>query len=116
VAKNQYGYSQLESNHVLSTQTGKAEILLSPGVFLRVGNNSEIRMVSPGLVAPQVEVIRGEAMVEADWVPKDAQISVLQHGAQASIRKVGLYRFDSDHSKIEVIDGNLQVTENDQTK
>jgi hypothetical protein len=116
VAKNQYGYSQLESNHVLSTQTGKAEILLSPGVFLRVGNNSEIRMVSPGLVAPQVEVIRGEAMVEADWVPKDAQISVLEHGAQASIRKAGLYRFDSDHSKIEVIDGNLQVTENDQTK
>ncbi len=116
VARNQNGYSQLESNHVLSTQNGKAEILLSPGVFLRVGNNSEIRMISPQLVAPQVEVIRGEAMVEADWVPKDAQVDVLEHGAQASIRKAGLYRFDSDGSRIEVIDGKLQVTENDQTK
>jgi FecR protein len=116
VARNQNGYSELESNQVLSTQNGKAEILLSPGVFLRVGNNSEIRMVSPQLVAPQVEVTRGEAMVEADWVPKDAQINVLERGAQASIRKAGLYRFDSDASRIEVIDGKLQVTENDQTK
>jgi hypothetical protein len=116
VNRNQYGYSQLESNHVLSTQNGKAEILLSPGVFVRVGNNSEIRMVSPELVAPQVEVIRGDAMVEADWVPKDAQILVLQHGAQASIRKAGLYKFDSNASRIEVIDGKLQVSENGQTK
>ena len=116
VARNQNGYSQLESNHVLSTRNGKAEILLSPGVFLRVGNNSEIRMVSAELVVPKVEVIRGEAMVEADWIPKDAQVDVLEHGAQASIQKAGLYRFDSDGSRIEVIDGKLQVTENDQTK
>jgi len=116
VARNQYGYSQLGSNHVLSTQNGKAEILLSPGVFLRVGNNSEIRMISPELVAPRVEVTRGEAMVEVDWVPKDAQVDVLEHGAQATIRKAGLYRFDSDGSRIEVIDGKLAVTEQDQTR
>jgi hypothetical protein len=116
VAGNQNGYSQLEANQVLSTENGKAEILLSPGVFLRAGNNSEIRMISTQLVAPQVEVIRGEALVEADWVPKDAQVDVLQHGARASIRKAGLYRFDSDGSRMEVIDGKLQVTENDQTK
>jgi hypothetical protein len=116
VPRNQNGYSQLESNQVLSTQNGKAEILLSPGVFLRVGNNSQIRMVSPELVAPRVEVISGEAMVEADWVPKDAEVDVVEHGAQASIRKAGLYKFDSNGSLIEVVDGKLQVTENDQTK
>src|ERR1700722_18389325 len=69
IARNQYGYSQLAANNVLSTQNGKAEILLSPGVFVRVGNNSEIRMVTPELVAPQVEVIRGEDMEEAGWGP-----------------------------------------------
>lgn len=116
VPRNQNGYSSLEAGNVLSTQNGKAEILLSPGVFLREGNNSEIRMVSPELVAPRVEVVRGEAMIEADWVPKDAQVDVLEHGAQASIRQAGLYKFDSNASLIEVIDGKLQVTENDQTK
>jgi hypothetical protein len=116
IARNQYGYSHLEANNVLSTQNGKAEILLSPGVFVRVGNNSEIRMVSPELVAPQVEVIRGQAMVEADWVPKDGQIDILQKGAQATIRKPGLYRFDSDGSRIQVIDGKLTVAENNQRK
>ena len=49
-------------------------------------------------------------------MPKDAQVDVLEHGATASVHKAGLYRFDSDSSRIEVIDGKLQVTENDQTK
>ncbi len=43
-------------------------------------------------------------------------MDVLEHGAKASIRKAGLYKFDSDGSRIEVIDGKLQVTGNDQTK
>src|SRR5205823_11016075 len=39
----------LNANDTLSTDLGKAEILLTPGVFLRIGDNSEIRMVSPSL-------------------------------------------------------------------
>jgi hypothetical protein len=112
----QNGNTLLQPNQVLSTANGKAEVLLSPGVFVRVGSNSGLRMVSPGLVAPEVEVVRGEAMIEADWVPKDARINVLERGAQTSILKTGLYKFDSDNARVEVIDGKVQVTENDQTK
>jgi hypothetical protein len=116
IDRNQIGYAELQPNQVLSTQNGKAEVLLSPGVFLRVGSNSEVRMVSDGLVAPKVEIVRGEAMIEADYVPRDSQIDVLEHGAQASIRKVGLYDFNGNDARMEVIDGKLLVTENDQTK
>jgi FecR protein len=112
----QDGNSVLEANQTLSTGNGKAEMLLSPGVFVRTGNDSEIRMVSPGLVDPTIEVVRGEVMVEVDQKPKDAQIGVLEHDATASILKQGLYEFNSDQSKIEVIDGKVKVTENGLSK
>jgi hypothetical protein len=116
VAANRNGYPQLQVNDVLTTESGKAEVLLSPGAFLRLGNDSQVRLISQELVAPQVEVVRGEAMIEANWIPKDARVDVLEHGSIASIRKVGLYRFDGTASTIEVIDGKLQVRENDQTR
>jgi hypothetical protein len=87
-------------------------MLLSPGVFVRAGSNSEIRLVSAGLVSPTIEVVRGQAMVEVDQKLKDARIDVLERGATASILKYGLYRFDTDNGRVEVLDGQVRVTEN----
>src|SRR4051794_36604947 len=53
----------LNANDILSTDLGKAEVLLVPGVFLRVGDNARVRMVSPSLVATQVEALSGETMI-----------------------------------------------------
>src|SRR5579864_1421101 len=75
------GSVQLEPNQTLSTDHGKAEILLTPGVFLRVGDNSEVRMVSPELANTQVELLNGEAMVEATEVLNGNNITVVDHGA-----------------------------------
>jgi hypothetical protein len=108
----QEGNTQLQPNQSLVTGNGKAEMLLSPGVFVREGSNSEIRMVSPGLADSTIEVVHGSAMVEVDQKPKDAHLSVLVHGATASILKQGLYRFDSDQGRVAVVDGKLSVDEN----
>ncbi len=113
---SQIGNVQLGANQILSTGTGKAEILLSPGAFVRVGDNSEIRMVSPELVDPRIEVVQGEAMVEVDMKPKDARIDILMRNANASILKAGLYRFDNALGEIAVLDGKIQVTENGKNK
>jgi len=45
---------------------GKAEILLTPGAFLRVGGDSAVKMISPGLTNTQVEVQRGVYDFNAD--------------------------------------------------
>jgi hypothetical protein len=116
LSTKQDGNTVVLQNQSLMTANGKAEMLLSPGVFVRAGSNSEIRMVSNGLASPTIEVVRGEAMVEVDQKVVDAQIDVLERGATASILKYGLYRFDSDQSRIQVIDGKVRVTENSQTK
>jgi uncharacterized membrane protein YgcG len=112
----QNGDTQVQPNQNLITASGKAEMLLTPGVFVRTGNNSDIRMASNGLANPAIEVVRGEAMIEVDQKVTGAQIEVLEHGATASILKYGLYRFDGDRGRIEVIDGKLRVTENGQSK
>lgn len=116
LAVKQNGNTQVLANQTLSTGNGKVEMLLSPGVFVRAGSNSAIRMVSAGLANPTIEVDRGSVMIEVDQKLKDARVDVLEHGATATILKEGLYRFDADQSKAEVIDGKMAVSENGQSK
>jgi uncharacterized membrane protein YgcG len=100
----------LNTSDVLSTDLGKAEILLTPGVFLRLGANSQVRMISPSLVDTQVELMRGAAMVEVDGLLKDNRVSILDHGASINLEKSGLYRFTADENPLAaVIEGKAQV-------
>src|SRR5580692_908903 len=43
------GNAELQQGQTLVTEKGKAEILLTPGVFLRLGNNSSVKMISSSL-------------------------------------------------------------------
>src|SRR5579862_5529270 len=52
-------------NQILATGQGMAEMLLTPGAFFRVGPNSQVRMISPGLADTALELVKGSAMVEA---------------------------------------------------
>ena len=116
LATQQDGSSLLRADQILDVGSGKAEVLLSPGAFLRVGNNSQVRMISPSLADARVEVVRGEAMVEVDYQPKQARLEVMERGADAAILKEGLYKFDADEGKVAVIDGKASVQDNGQTK
>src|SRR3974390_519291 len=48
------GNAELQSGQVLETGNGKAEILLTPGVYLRLGSNSSVKMVSNSLTNVEV--------------------------------------------------------------
>src|ERR1700739_1431468 len=58
------GTAELQPGPSLTTRTGKAEVLLTPGVFLRVGEYSSVAMISPSLTNTQVGIVRGHAMIE----------------------------------------------------
>ncbi|HEY7210663.1 MAG TPA: FecR domain-containing protein [Bryobacteraceae bacterium] len=104
----------LNANDVLSTTTGKAEVLLAPGVFLRLGDNSEVRMVAPSLTDTQIELKRGEAMVEADDIVKDSRLTVLAGGGTVLVDRNGLYKFVAgDEAKAAVLEGKAQVLNGD---
>jgi hypothetical protein len=116
VAGVQNGSTAILAGQSLSVGTGKAEILLSPGTFLRVGSGSEIRMVSVDLSDPQAEVVHGEAVLEVDFKPKMARMNIMERGADTQILKEGLYRFDAEKGTVEVIDGKASVAENGHSK
>ena len=95
-------------NDVLAVESGKAEVLLTPGVFLRVGEHSQIRMIKPSLTETQFEVVSGESMVEVDDVQPGSSIAVMDHGSATTIIKPGLYRFNE--TSIAALDGKAEVT------
>src|SRR5215813_739197 len=43
-------FPQVKENQVVHTEEGRAEVLLTPGVFLRAGENSSFRMITNRLV------------------------------------------------------------------
>lgn len=100
----------LNTNDTISTDVGKAEVALTPGVWVRIGDNSQLRMVSTSLTDTQVQLDRGEAMIEAAQLVKDNHIQMLDHGGSITLEKTGLYRFTADNPPTAaVIDGKAQV-------
>src|SRR5579885_2074202 len=99
------GSTSLSPNQVLSTENGKAEVLLIPGTYLRLGDDTSIRMVSPSITDTRFEVQHGEAMLEVDEFHKQNNITVMQNGGTAQIQQKGLYRFNADHDSVAVYDG-----------
>ena len=104
----------LSTNDTFSTGNGKAEVLLTPGVFLRVGEDTEIRMISPSLTDTKVEISHGEIMIEASGLVKDNNLQILDHGASITITKNGLYKFTADNPPTAaVLDGKASVQYDD---
>jgi hypothetical protein len=109
LASNSVGSAALGAGETLRTNKGRAEILLSPGLFLRVDDNSAVRMDSAGLTDTRVELLQGRAMLEADNLQNENNVTVAENGAAAHIEKNGLYRFDADRPLIAVYDGKANV-------
>ena len=100
----------LNVNDSLSTGDGRAEVLLTPGVYLRVGEESEVRMLATSLIDVKVELTRGELMIEATGLVKGNDLQVLDHGSTTTVKKNGLYRFTADNPpQVSVFDGKARV-------
>jgi hypothetical protein len=99
----------LGPDQTLTTQSGKAEVLLTPGVFARVGDNSSIKMVSPNLTKTQFSSEKGEVIVEVAEIRPENDLLVDEDGATIELQKTGLYDFDADHARFRVFDGQAMV-------
>jgi hypothetical protein len=109
VDRNAVGSREMSSGQVLATTDGRAEVLLTPGVFLRLDHNSALRMVSPDLTDTVVELMNGRAMVEADWVAKENHLEIDTKGGQVVLEKNGLYEVNADKGTVATFDGKATV-------
>lgn len=103
------GSAELQPGQSLITEKGKAEVLLTPGVFLRVGNNSSVKMISPSLTDTEVEVDSGHAMIEVAEIHPENSIRIDENGTTTQLLKTGLYDFNQNQKELRVFDGKAVV-------
>jgi hypothetical protein len=102
-------FEQMKEGSDLRTESGRAEVLLTPGVFLRVGENSAIRMISNRLADTRVEFLSGSIMLDSVTASESAPITILYGAYQTRIQKPGRYRFNSDPPELRVKIGEIEV-------
>ena len=106
---NSIGKTTLENGQSLNTEQGKAEILLTPGVFLRAGDNSSVKMVNNSLTDTEIRLDQGHAMIEVDQIRPQNDLRIQEGNATARILKPGLYDFDLQQNQMRVFDGEAMV-------
>ncbi|HEX8247972.1 MAG TPA: FecR family protein [Pyrinomonadaceae bacterium] len=98
-------------DRVSTTADGKAEILLNPGSYVRLGENTDFEFVTTALENLKVKINRGSAIFEV-IADNEFRVSVVTPNADFYVVKSGVYRIDvlSDGAgKIEVWKGLAEV-------
>jgi hypothetical protein len=108
-------FTEMKQGQVLRTEEGRAEVLLTPGVFLRISENSAFKLVGNKLEDIRIEVLEGSVLVEAGEIGKEDSIVLTAGDSSVNIVKRGLYRIDADPAVLRVFDGEAQVAANGQT-
>jgi hypothetical protein len=108
-------FGEVKETMVFRTEEGRAEVLLPPGVFFRLGEKSSFKMISNRLIDTRVELLTGSAVMEIDDMAKEASVTVLCKDGTITLSKAGLYRFDSQPAQVKVYKGSADVAVNGQT-
>ena len=105
-------FTEMKEQSELHTGLGRAEILLTPGVLLRVGENSSVKMLDNRLVSTRVEFLSGIAMVEAvdaGSTVKDPPVTIVYKDFQAQPVHFGVFEMTSLPGQVRVFKGEAKV-------
>ena len=102
-------FNEVKPGSELRTNLGHAEILLTPGVMLRLDENSAVRMVSNKLTGTRLEFICGAAILDSRNAAPGAPVVIAYKDYQMRFARAGRYRFDSDPAHLAVDAGEADV-------
>ena len=106
-------FSEMKTGSELRTTEGRVEVLLAAPSFVRLAENSGLKMLNTSLAETRFEITAGSALVEAAELEKNTAITVLAGGSSITIQKAGLYRVEMEPSPaLKVYDGEATVTNN----
>lgn len=103
----------LDSGDSLRTGKGHAEMLLTPGVYLRLGGNSKVHLLSASLTDTRLRLEQGAAILEVDDLHKDNLIRADVGPGTVQVLKDGLYRFDASPARVQVLKGKVALIQGD---
>ncbi|HEY7307274.1 MAG TPA: hypothetical protein VH601_24335 [Bryobacteraceae bacterium] len=103
-------FPTIKAGSALRTEQGRAEILLTPGVFLRLDQNSSIRMVTVALTDTRVEFLKGSAILDSTESQAGNSPLILYWACEVRFTKPGVYRLDAEPAPLlEVYSGEAEV-------
>lgn len=109
-AANVVEMEQVRQGHSINTsRDAYAEVLLTPGSFLRIGENSSVVLDGVDLESVSLRVLRGPAVIEVIDISKKFPIQITTGNLKMNIVAAGVYRFEDGVAT--VLDGKLQTPE-----
>lgn len=102
-------YDRLKTGQTLVTQSGRAELLLTPNTYLRIGENSSIRMVLDNLTDTQVELLAGSAILDSEAAPDGDFVKIIFKDSTIRPLSKGRYRIDAEPPQLRVYEGKAEV-------
>jgi hypothetical protein len=108
-------FAEIKAGQTLRTAEGRAEVLLTPGVFVRLGENSEMKMLSTRLSDTRVELLSGLAVIECAEILEGNAVTLVSRGHEIEFPKPGLFWMDGATGVLRVYDGQALVALDKQT-
>lgn len=102
-------FPQIPAGGSLATGRGRAEVLLAPGVFLRLAEFTEVRLLSDDVTDTRLQLADGSILLECADTVKGNRLAVSFRDAVVTIRSDGLYRLDAEPGELRVYDGRATV-------
>ncbi len=105
-----YGDSvQMENGQSLRTRRGRAEMLITTDIYLRLGKHGLLRMELNRLDDTQFALEQGSALIEVVKRRAKNQIHIRFAGGLVELKKNGLYRLDAGSRQLRVYGGEARV-------
>jgi hypothetical protein len=103
-------FASLPNGSELRTERGRAELLITPGAFLRVDRDSTVRMVSNSLSAAKLEVLEGSVIFDSTGAaPAGSSATLIYKSASIQFPRAGIYRIDAEPPVLQVYAGRAEV-------
>jgi hypothetical protein len=93
----------------LRTTEGRAEVLLTPGVFIRLDHGSSVRMLANKLADTQVELRTGSVIVDSAEPSSGTSVTLIYKDWFIHFLQKGTYRIDANSPRLEVTRGYAEV-------
>lgn len=111
VSKSPGRFVTLKKGSTLLTRDGRAEILLSPDAYLRLGVDSSVRMVSDTLSDTQLELLSGSAILDSGN-SAGQPVTLLVNDARVRVEDPSRLRVDAQPPQLRVEKGKAHVERN----
>ena len=102
-------FPMLHIGSILKTEEGRAEVLLTPGIVLRLDHHSSIRMLTNLLTDTKIEFLEGSAILDSSGAESVKNLLVKYRTSEIRFTQPGAYRIDAEPAMLRVYSGGTEI-------